>query len=47
VLEQHGNNLAHLAELNTPLVTVEELEDDPSDIEDLDMVDIGDEKGLI
>jgi tetratricopeptide (TPR) repeat protein len=49
VLEQHQNNLAHLAELNAPAGTVEELEDDLSDIEDLDKVDIGDEKefGLI
>ncbi|KAJ7915965.1 hypothetical protein B0H13DRAFT_2323828 [Mycena leptocephala] len=42
VLKQHRNNLAHLAELNAPSGTLEELEDDLSDIED--NVDIGDEK---
>jgi tetratricopeptide (TPR) repeat protein len=36
VLEQHRNNLACLAELNALAGTVEELEDDLSDIEDLD-----------
>jgi hypothetical protein len=36
--------LARLAELNAPAGTVEELEDDLSDIEDLDKVDISDEK---
>ncbi|KAJ7795445.1 hypothetical protein B0H13DRAFT_1934916 [Mycena leptocephala] len=41
VLEQHRNNLAHLAELNAPAGTVEELEDDLSDIEDLDQMDMG------
>jgi hypothetical protein len=46
VLEQHRNNLAHLAELNAPSGTVEELEDDLSDIEDLDKVDMGNEKEL-
>ncbi|KAJ7869238.1 hypothetical protein B0H13DRAFT_2280822 [Mycena leptocephala] len=46
VLEQHRNNLAHLAELNAPSGTVEELEDHLSDIEDLDKADIGDEKEL-
>jgi hypothetical protein len=46
VLEQHRNNLACLAELNAPAGTIEELEDDLSDIEDLDKVDIGDEKNL-
>ncbi|KAJ7864927.1 hypothetical protein B0H13DRAFT_2353329 [Mycena leptocephala] len=46
VLEQHRNNLAHLAELNAPVGTIEELEDGLSDIEDLDKVDIGDEKKL-
>jgi hypothetical protein len=46
VLEQHRNNLAHLAELNALAGTVEELEDDLSDIEDLDKVDIGDAKEL-
>ncbi|KAJ7899915.1 hypothetical protein B0H13DRAFT_2518024 [Mycena leptocephala] len=45
VQEQHQNNLAHLAELTAPSRTVE-LEDDLSDIEDLDKVDIGDEKEL-
>jgi hypothetical protein len=46
VLEQHRNNLARLAELNAPSGTVGELEDDLSDIEDLDKADIDDEKGL-
>ncbi|KAJ7909828.1 hypothetical protein B0H13DRAFT_2490039 [Mycena leptocephala] len=31
VLEQHTNNLTHLAEINAPAGTVEELEDDVSD----------------
>ncbi|KAJ7788476.1 hypothetical protein B0H13DRAFT_1936597 [Mycena leptocephala] len=49
VLEQHRNNLARLAELNAPAGTVEELEDDLSDIEDLDKMDMvdGKELGLI
>ncbi|KAJ7927572.1 hypothetical protein B0H13DRAFT_1861317 [Mycena leptocephala] len=46
VLEQHRNNLSHLAELNAPAGTVEELEDDLSDIEDLDKMDMGEEKEL-
>jgi tetratricopeptide (TPR) repeat protein len=46
VLEQHRNNLACLAELNAPSGTVEELEDDLSDIEDLDQMDMGEEKEL-
>ncbi|KAJ7849036.1 hypothetical protein B0H13DRAFT_2403520 [Mycena leptocephala] len=46
VLEQHRNNLAHLAELNAPAGTVEELEDDLSDIEDLNKVDMGEGKEL-
>ncbi|KAJ7934299.1 hypothetical protein B0H13DRAFT_1855197 [Mycena leptocephala] len=46
VLEQHRNNLACLAELNALSGTVEELEDDLSDIEDLDTMDMGEEKGL-
>jgi hypothetical protein len=46
MLKQHRNNLAHLAELNAPAGTVEELEDDLSDIEDLDKVDMGEEKEL-
>jgi hypothetical protein len=46
MLEQHRNNLAHLAELNAPAGTVQELEDDLSDIEDLDKMDIGDGKEL-
>ncbi|KAJ7894081.1 hypothetical protein B0H13DRAFT_1886053 [Mycena leptocephala] len=41
VLEQHRNTLARLAELNAPAGTVEELEDDLSDIEDLDQMDMG------
>ncbi|KAJ7907806.1 hypothetical protein B0H13DRAFT_1879258 [Mycena leptocephala] len=36
VLEQHKKNLAHLAELNALAGTMEELEDDLSDIEDRD-----------
>jgi TolA-binding protein len=49
VLEQYRNNLAHLAKLNAPSGTVEELEDDLSDIEDLEKMDMGDAKkpGLI
>jgi tetratricopeptide (TPR) repeat protein len=46
VLEQHRHNLACLAELNAPVGTIEELEDDLSDIEDLDKMDIGNEKEL-
>ncbi|KAJ7856997.1 hypothetical protein B0H13DRAFT_1902417 [Mycena leptocephala] len=46
VLEQHRNNLAHLAELNAPAGTVEELEDDLSDIKELDKVDMSEEKEL-
>jgi hypothetical protein len=46
VLEQHRNNLARLAELNAPVGTIEELEDDLSDIEDLDQMDMGKEKEL-
>jgi hypothetical protein len=49
VLEQHRNNLAHLAELNARTGTMEELEDDLSNIEDLNKMDMGDgeEVGLI
>ncbi|KAJ7920300.1 hypothetical protein B0H13DRAFT_2268267 [Mycena leptocephala] len=46
VLEQRRNNLAHLAELNAPAGTIEEMEDDLSDIEELDKVDMGEEKEL-
>ncbi|KAJ7923754.1 P-loop containing nucleoside triphosphate hydrolase protein [Mycena leptocephala] len=46
VLEQHRNNLACLADLNAPARTVEELEDDLSDIEDLNKVDMGEAKEL-
>jgi hypothetical protein len=46
VLEQHRNNLAHLAELNAPVGTIEELEDDLLDIEDKDQMDMGEEKEL-
>ncbi|KAJ7922753.1 hypothetical protein B0H13DRAFT_2267444 [Mycena leptocephala] len=46
VLEQHRNNLARLAELNAPAGTVEELGEDLSDIEDLDKMDMGEEKEL-
>jgi hypothetical protein len=42
VLEQHRINLAHLAELNAPAGTVQELEDD---LDKMDMV--GKELGLI
>ncbi|KAJ7855380.1 hypothetical protein B0H13DRAFT_2577854 [Mycena leptocephala] len=45
-IEQHRNNLAHLAELNAPAGTIEELEDDLSDIEELDKVDMGEENEL-
>jgi hypothetical protein len=44
VLEQHRNNLAQLAELTAPSGTVEELEDDLSDVEDLGEEN---ERGLI
>jgi hypothetical protein len=49
VLQQHRNNLARLAELNALAGTVEELEDDLSDNEDLDKMDMinGKELGLI
>jgi hypothetical protein len=47
VLEQHRNNLACLAELHVPAGTVEELEDDLSEIEDLDKVDIVMRKSLV
>ncbi|KAJ7815005.1 hypothetical protein B0H13DRAFT_1924440 [Mycena leptocephala] len=46
VLEQHRNNLACLAELTAPAGTVEELEDDLSDIADLDKMEMGEEKEL-
>jgi hypothetical protein len=44
VLEQHKKNLACLAELNAPSGTVAELEDNVSDIEDLE-VDLNETKG--
>ncbi|KAJ7816193.1 hypothetical protein B0H13DRAFT_1923724 [Mycena leptocephala] len=49
VLKQHENNLAHLTELNASAGTVEELEGDLSDIEDLAKIDMGNvkEPGLI
>jgi hypothetical protein len=46
VLEQHRNNLACLAELNAPAGTVEELEEDLSDVENLDQMDMGEVKEL-
>ncbi|KAJ7925070.1 hypothetical protein B0H13DRAFT_2574415 [Mycena leptocephala] len=46
VLERHRNNLVRLAELNAPAGTVEELDDDLSDIEGMDKADIDDEKEL-
>jgi tetratricopeptide (TPR) repeat protein len=46
VPEQHRNNLAHLAELNAPAGTIEELEEDLSDIEELDKMDMGEENEL-
>jgi hypothetical protein len=46
MLEQHRNNLAHLAELNAPAGNVEELEDGLSDIKDLDKMNMGDGKEL-
>jgi hypothetical protein len=45
VLEQH-RNLARLAELSAPVETIEELEDDLSNIEDLDQMDMGEEEEL-
>jgi hypothetical protein len=49
VLKQDRNNLVHPAELNAPGGTVEELEDNLSDIEGLDKMDMvdGKELGLI
>jgi tetratricopeptide (TPR) repeat protein len=49
VLEQYRNSSAHLVELNAPSGTVEQLEDELSDIEDLDTTDMDDvkEPGLI
>jgi hypothetical protein len=44
VLKQHRNNLTCLAELNAPAGTVEELEDDTSDVEDLAKIEMGDVK---
>jgi tetratricopeptide (TPR) repeat protein len=44
VLQQHQNNLACLAEPNAPAGTVDGIEDDLSNVKDLDKVDIGDEK---
>jgi tetratricopeptide (TPR) repeat protein len=46
VLEQYRNNLARLAELNAPSGTIEELEEDLPDIEDLDKMDMGEENEL-
>ncbi|KAJ7799786.1 hypothetical protein B0H13DRAFT_1932952 [Mycena leptocephala] len=46
VLEQHRHKLARLAELNALAGTVEDLEDDLSDIEDLNKVDMGEAKEL-
>jgi hypothetical protein len=45
VLEQHRKNLAPLAELNAPLRIVEELEDEASDIEELE-VDLNEAKSI-
>ncbi|KAJ7869796.1 hypothetical protein B0H13DRAFT_1896478 [Mycena leptocephala] len=45
VLEQHRKNLAHLAELTAPLETVDEI-NNPSDIEDMDGLDLEDETTL-
>ncbi|KAJ7888451.1 hypothetical protein B0H13DRAFT_2277398 [Mycena leptocephala] len=42
VLEQYRNSSAHLVELNAPSGTVEQLEDELSDIEDLDTTDMDD-----
>ncbi|KAJ7922706.1 hypothetical protein B0H13DRAFT_2317186 [Mycena leptocephala] len=49
VLEQRRNNLTYLTELNAPAGTMQEPEDDLSDIEDLDKIDMvdGKELGLI
>jgi tetratricopeptide (TPR) repeat protein len=43
VLQQHRENLAHLAELTVPYTTVEEM-DDVSDIEDMEGLELGDKK---
>jgi tetratricopeptide (TPR) repeat protein len=45
ILEQHRKNLASLAELNAPLGIVEELEDEVSDIEELE-VDLNEAKSI-
>ncbi|KAJ7877132.1 hypothetical protein B0H13DRAFT_2347294 [Mycena leptocephala] len=45
VLEQHRKNLAHLAELNAPSGTVDEI-NDLSDIEDMEGLDLEDESTL-
>jgi tetratricopeptide (TPR) repeat protein len=45
VLEQHRKNLAHLAELNAPSGTVDEI-NDLSDIEDMEGLDLEDETTL-
>jgi tRNA(Ile)-lysidine synthase TilS/MesJ len=42
VLKQYRNNLARLLEFNAPAGTVEKLEGDLFDIEDLAKIDIGD-----
>ncbi|KAJ7915419.1 hypothetical protein B0H13DRAFT_1872083 [Mycena leptocephala] len=46
VLEQHRKNLAHLAELSAPAGTIKELEEDLSDVKDLDQMDMGEVKEL-
>jgi tetratricopeptide (TPR) repeat protein len=46
VLVQHQKNLARLAELNAPSKAVEDLEDDLSDIEDLQKLDLDEGKEL-
>jgi hypothetical protein len=48
VLEQHSINLAHLAELNAPFATVEDVTvDDLSDIEDMERLGLDDDKELL
>ncbi|KAJ7924749.1 hypothetical protein B0H13DRAFT_2315264 [Mycena leptocephala] len=46
VLEQYRNNLARLAKLSAPAGTIKELEEDLSDVKDLDQMDMGEVKEL-
>jgi phage tail sheath protein FI len=47
VLEQHRHNLARLVELNALAGNIQELEEDLSDIEDLDKMDMAKGKSLV